>query len=195
MVGSSGDIGVRQPPYARRSTGGRLRAALQDRRAPCEESAMGTSTRFAVGVHLLTALAASPGKAVRSEDVADSASTNPVVARRLFSLMTAAGLIRARLGPGGGFELARPASDINLRHVFKRWWKAESSSAEHRSPPCRILCCGSPYPSGSARGDGASGRGSRGGAFAHNDCRYRRRRACPKQRRAEQENRDHLEGV
>ena len=78
----------------------------------------GDEHRFAVGVHLLTALAANPGKVVRSDDIAESASTNPVVVRRLFSLMTAAGLISARLGPGGGFELARPASDITLRDVF-----------------------------------------------------------------------------
>jgi Rrf2 family protein len=95
---------------------------------------MGTSTRFAVGVHLLTALAANPGKVLRSEDVADSASTNPVVVRRLFSLMTSAGLIRARLGPRGGFELARPASDITLRDVFAALESSELFS-EHRSPP------------------------------------------------------------
>jgi Rrf2 family protein len=95
---------------------------------------MGTSTRFAVGAHLLTALAVNPGKVLRSEDVADSANTNPVVVRRLFSLMTAAGLIRARLGPGGGFELARPASDITLRDVFAALESGELFT-EHRSPP------------------------------------------------------------
>ncbi len=95
---------------------------------------MGTSTRFVVGVHLLTALAANPGKVVRSEDVADSANTNPVVVRCLFSLMTAAGLIRARLGPGGGFELARPASDMTLRDVFAALESSELFT-EHRSPP------------------------------------------------------------
>jgi Rrf2 family protein len=95
---------------------------------------MATSTRFAVGVHLLTALAANPGKVLRSEDVADSANTNPVVVRRLFSLMTAAGLIRARLGPGGGFELARPASDVTLRDVFAAL-ESGKLFTEHRSPP------------------------------------------------------------
>jgi Rrf2 family protein len=95
---------------------------------------MGTSTRFAVGVHLLTALAANPGKVLRSEDVADSANTNPVVVRRLFALMTAAGLIRARLGPGGGFELARPASDMTLRDVFAALESGELFT-EHRAPP------------------------------------------------------------
>jgi Rrf2 family protein len=95
---------------------------------------MGTSTRFAVGVHLLTALAANPGKVLRSEDVADSVSTNPVVVRRLFSLMTGAGLIRPRLGPGGGFELARPAMDITLRNVFAAL-ESGVLFTEHRSPP------------------------------------------------------------
>jgi Rrf2 family protein len=96
--------------------------------------AMATSTRFAVGVHLLTALAVNPGKVLRSEDVADSANTNPVVVRRLFSLMTAAGLIRARLGPGGGFELARPANEMTLRDVFAALESRELFT-EHRSPP------------------------------------------------------------
>jgi hypothetical protein len=64
--------------------------ALQWRPAPCEGLAMATSTRFVVGVHLLTALAANPGKVVRSDDVEESANTNPVVVRRLFSLMTSA---------------------------------------------------------------------------------------------------------
>jgi DNA-binding IscR family transcriptional regulator len=99
---------------------------------------MATSTRFAVGVHLLPALAANPGKVLRSEDVADSANTNPVVVRRLFSLMTTAGLIRARLGPGGGFELARLANDITLRDVFTALESGELFT-EHRSPPERIL--------------------------------------------------------
>ena len=99
---------------------------------------MGTSTRFAVGVHLLTALAANPGKVLRSEDVADSANTNPVVVRRLFALMTTAGLIRARLGPGGGFELARPANDITLRDVFTALESGEFI-AEHWTPPSRHL--------------------------------------------------------
>jgi Rrf2 family protein len=101
---------------------------------------MATSTRFAVGVHLLTALAANPGKVLRSEEVAESASTNPVVVRRLFSLMTAAGLIRARLGPGGGFELARPAADITLLDVFTAL-ESGALFTEHRSPPsasCRV---------------------------------------------------------
>jgi DNA-binding IscR family transcriptional regulator len=144
---------------------------------------MATSTRFAVGAHLLTALAVNPGKVLRSEDVADSANTNPVVVRRLFSLMTTAGLIRARLGPGGGFELARPASDITLRDVFAA---LESGRALHRAPVAaeRVVSGRSSYPSCSARGYRARGRGPGGGAFAHYDCRYRQHSAYPQQRDA-----------
>ena len=91
------------------------------------------STRFAVGVHLLTALATNSGKILRSEDVADSVNTNPVVIRRLFSQLTAAGLVRARLGHGGGFELARPASDITLLEIFTALEKPDLFAA-HRSP-------------------------------------------------------------
>ena len=66
--------------------------------------------------------------------MADSANTNPVVVRRLFSLMTSAGLISARLGPGGGFELARTASDISLRDVFAAVESGEFITGR-RSPP------------------------------------------------------------
>jgi DNA-binding IscR family transcriptional regulator len=43
-------------------------------------------------------------------------------------------LIRARLGPGGGFELARPAKDITLRDVFAALESVELFTG-HRSPP------------------------------------------------------------
>jgi hypothetical protein len=99
---------------------------------------MATSTRFAVGVHLLTALAANPGKVLRSEDVADSANTNPVVVRRLFSLMTTAGLIRARLGPGGGSNW-RGWRTTSLCAMSSLRWRAASSSLSIGRPQKRIL--------------------------------------------------------
>jgi Rrf2 family protein len=95
---------------------------------------MATSTRFAVGVHLLTALAANPGRLVRSEQVAGSASTNPAVVRRLFSALAQAGLVRAHLGQGGGFELARPPDAIRLLDVYRALEDPELF-ARHRSEP------------------------------------------------------------
>jgi DNA-binding IscR family transcriptional regulator len=80
------------------------------------------------------------GQVVRSDDMADSANTNPVVVRRLVSLMTVARLIRVPLGPRDGFDLARPASDITLRGVFTlrdAFAALESGDlfTEHRSLP------------------------------------------------------------
>ena len=145
---------------------------------------MGTSTRFAVGVHLLTALAVNPGKVLRSEDVAESANTNPVVVRRLFSLMTAAGLIRARLGPGGGFELARPAADITLRDVFAALESSELF-AEHRSPPSASCPVGAHILPVLREATAPAVEALQEGALEQHDRRYRQRRGCAKRGRAE----------
>jgi Rrf2 family protein len=103
---------------------------------------MATSTRFAVGVHLLTALAANAGRVVTSDQMAGSANTNPAVVRRLLSLLSAAGLVQAQLGQGGGFELARPAETITLLDVY-RTLEDRHLFATHRSPPdpsCPVGC-------------------------------------------------------
>jgi hypothetical protein len=95
---------------------------------------MATSTRFAVGVHLLPALAANPGKVLRSEDVADSANTNPVVVRTLFSLMTTAGLtalgsVREAVSNWRGWRTTSLCAMSLLR------WRAASSSLSIGRPP------------------------------------------------------------
>ena len=95
---------------------------------------MATSTRFAVGVHLLTALAANPSRVMRSDDIAGSVNTNPAVVRRLFSMLAEAGLACAQLGQGGGFALARPADQITLLDVYRALEDPELF-ATHRSPP------------------------------------------------------------
>src|SRR6202011_3113939 len=69
---------------------------------------MPTSTRFVVSVHVLTALAVSDGKPMRSEDLAYSANTSPVVIRGLLSRLNDVGLTRSQLGAGGGALLAKP---------------------------------------------------------------------------------------
>jgi DNA-binding IscR family transcriptional regulator len=145
---------------------------------------MGSSTRFAVGIHLLTALAANPGKVLCSEDIADSVNTNPVVVRRLFALLTAAGLARARLGQGGGFKLGwRPASNITLLDIFAALEKTDLFGAP-RSPPsasCRVGAHILPVRrEATARRSGPADR-----ALSHDGLRYRQRRARAKQRSAE----------
>jgi DNA-binding IscR family transcriptional regulator len=80
---------------------------------------MPTSTRFAVAVHTLAALAVSGGKPLRSEDLAISVNTGPVVIRGLLSRLSGAGLTRSQLGAGGGALLAKPANRIRLIDVYQ----------------------------------------------------------------------------
>ncbi len=77
------------------------------------------NTRFAVATHILTLLQEHDGMPLTSEYIADSVNTNPAVVRRLLSQLARAGLTRAQLGTGGGARLARPATSITLRDVYR----------------------------------------------------------------------------
>ncbi|RFB78263.1 Rrf2 family transcriptional regulator [Methylovirgula sp. 4M-Z18] len=96
---------------------------------------MPTSTRFAVAVHTLTALAVSDGKPLRSEDLAHSVNTSPVVIRGLLSRLSEAGLTRSQLGAGGGMLLAKSAKKIKLLDVYEAVEDTELFSLP-RTPPC-----------------------------------------------------------
>jgi len=102
---------------------------------------MPTSTRFAVAVHILTALAVSDGKPMRSEDIAYSANTGAVVIRGLLSRLIEAGLTRSQLGAGGGALLAKPAEKIRLLDVYEAVEDTELFSL-HRTPPCENCAVG-----------------------------------------------------
>ncbi len=95
---------------------------------------MPTSSRFAVAVHILTAVAIHKDQPVTSELMAKSASTNPAVIRRILSMLNEAGLSRAQLGQGGGALLAKPAEEISLLDVY-RAVESEELFALHRSDP------------------------------------------------------------
>lgn len=102
---------------------------------------MPTSTRFVVAVHILAALAINDGKPLRSEDLAFSVSTGPVVIRGLLSRLNDAGLTRSQLGAGGGALLARPANRIRLLDVYLA---TEDSGLfpTHRTEPCSACVVG-----------------------------------------------------
>lgn len=76
------------------------------------------NTQFAVAVHVLTYLAASDGRPVSSEELATSTDSNPVYVRRVLGPLREAGIVHARPGAGGGWELARPPRSIRLDAVW-----------------------------------------------------------------------------
>ena len=99
------------------------------------------NSRFAVAVHILTVLEQGRGEPVTSEVIAGSVNTNPSLVRRLLGLLAKAGLATSRMGTGGGALLARPASEITLRDVYRAVDEEGEVFAMHRerpSPACPV---------------------------------------------------------
>ena len=78
-----------------------------------------TNTQFAVAVHVLTYLSVmGEQRPVSSDELSASTNTNPVYVRRVLGPLREAGLVRARQGSQGGWQLARPAEGIGLDEVW-----------------------------------------------------------------------------
>ena len=97
---------------------------------------MPTSSRFAVAVHVLALLAGAGDEPLKSEYLAGSVNTNPVVIRRILCALARAGLVTSQTGAAGGTRLARPAAGITLREVY-RAVEPREVFAMHRQPPSR----------------------------------------------------------
>ncbi len=79
---------------------------------------MSENSRFAVAVHALTLLS-SEDRPLTSGYIAGSVNTNPVVIRRILSVLRSAHLVESRGGASGGFCLAHPPAAITLRDVYR----------------------------------------------------------------------------
>lgn len=80
---------------------------------------MALNTRFATGVHIVMLLSEQKTTFTSSADLANELGTNPVVVRRVMSLLSQAGMIHSQRGPQGGCRLAKPAKSISLADVYK----------------------------------------------------------------------------
>jgi Rrf2 family protein len=80
---------------------------------------MSTNTQFALGVHLLTLLAAAAPGSSSSERMADSAKASPVHVRRALGRFREAGLVGSRPGVGGGSYLLSDPDTITLADVWR----------------------------------------------------------------------------
>jgi Rrf2 family protein len=97
---------------------------------------MSTSSRFAVAVHILTLMAWSDEEPLKSEQVAESVNTNPVVIRRLLCELSEAKLVVSQTGSLGGSRLGRKPGEITLLDVY-RAVECPGVFSLHRQPPSR----------------------------------------------------------
>ena len=80
---------------------------------------MAANSQFAIAIHVLTILAKSGSERVKSDYIAGSVNTNPVVIRRLLSNLQEANLVVSQVGASGGTSLAKQPKDIHLSDVYK----------------------------------------------------------------------------
>jgi len=97
---------------------------------------MSTSSRFAVAVHVLTLMAWAEEEPLKSEQVAESVNTNPVVIRRMLCELAESNLVVSQTGSTGGTKLARQPDHITLLDIYQAVENRGVFSL-HRHPPNR----------------------------------------------------------
>ena len=106
-----------------------------------KHSAM-VNQQFAIAVHILVALAYNKKTLMNSDSLAKSASTNPVVIRRLLSQLAKSKLVTTRRGKSGGVELAKEPSQINLKEIYLALSPSEPIARRNKmiSHECPVSC-------------------------------------------------------
>lgn len=79
---------------------------------------MAHNGRFGLSLRILAHLALTPGTMSTSATIAEALHTNPVVVRRLFAALGAAGFIVQRKGPQGGAMLKLAPKLIGLGDLY-----------------------------------------------------------------------------
>jgi len=97
---------------------------------------MSTNSRFAVAVHVLSLMAWSGEEPLKSEQVAESVNTNPVVIRRMLKELAEAGLVVSQTGSLGGSRLASDPAKTTLLDVYQAL-ECRGVFSLHRTPPSR----------------------------------------------------------
>ncbi|MDE5052713.1 Rrf2 family transcriptional regulator [Niallia taxi] len=102
---------------------------------------MSISSRFAVGIHILTLIEINKTSVNTSEYLAGSVNTNAAVIRKIMGMLKSAGLVNIRPGIAGA-QLAKDLSEITLFDVYKAvnvvQEKELFSFHDHPNPDCPV---------------------------------------------------------
>ncbi|PJZ02000.1 Rrf2 family transcriptional regulator [Bacillus vallismortis] len=89
------------------------------------------NSRLAVAIHILSLI--SMDEKESSETIAGSVNTNPVVVRRMISMLKKADILTARAGVPGA-SLKKDPADISLLDVYRAVQKQDELFAVHENP-------------------------------------------------------------
>jgi Rrf2 family protein len=95
---------------------------------------MSMNSRFAVAVHVLTLMAWSDDESLKSDQIAVSVNTNPVVIRRMLCELAGDDLVVSHTGSAGGSRLARNPQQISLLDVYRAVESADAFSLHPKRP-------------------------------------------------------------
>ncbi len=95
---------------------------------------MAANSQFAIAVHILAMLAKSCDERIKSDHIAKSVNTNPVVIRRLLPTLYENGLVVSQTGMCGGSCLTRKPEEIRLLEVYRAVSKGEIFSLHPKTP-------------------------------------------------------------
>lgn len=95
---------------------------------------MAANSQFSMAVHICALLARAGEANVKSEYIAGSVNTNPVVIRRVLGQLNQAGLVLSQTGAAGGTRLARSPSEISLCDIYKAVSCGEVFALHAKSP-------------------------------------------------------------
>lgn len=103
---------------------------------------MQTSSQFIIAVHILALLEIyKDEQPLSSKFIAASVNTNPVVIRKLLSVLSKAKMIKAQHGSKGGSFLNRPIKDISLIDIY-HLTESGNLFALHPNRPNQLCPCG-----------------------------------------------------
>ncbi|CAM4514282.1 Rrf2 family transcriptional regulator [Paenibacillus macerans] len=102
---------------------------------------MTISSRFSVAIHILSLLEINKDGVSTSEYISGSVNTNPVVIRRIMSMLNKAGLVEVRPGVAGT-KLSRKLCDITLLDIYRAVHVVEEDGLfavhDHPNPDCPV---------------------------------------------------------
>ncbi|MCA1637067.1 MAG: Rrf2 family transcriptional regulator, partial [Acidobacteria bacterium] len=95
---------------------------------------MAANSKFSIAVHVLAILARSCDERIKSDYIAKSVNTNPVVIRRLLSTLYESGLVVSQTGTCGGSCLTRQPNEISLLEIYRTVSKSEVFALHPNTP-------------------------------------------------------------